>query len=406
MKAYVWKLSLILCLALALHVPNFFGQSCPTIDRDPTKAWPSGKTVTVYLDPAMTLAQQDAAWTAFLHWNNVANSGVTFTLTEDYANADYGVIAGPGVGTRPGTRVTTDVLSDGNNAINAITTINDQVTDLTAFTQCMSNGIGETFGLLNCPTCPSGSTAMKPGTTYNDTTSGRSGPSTCDQNTALLNYPISGGGNCVRQSCDTQNGWYWNWEDCRCEYGPPPPSPVLVDVDGSGFHLTDAEHGVNFDLENQGIPQRVSWTALGSTNAFLVLDRNNDGRINNGSELFGNFTSQPNPPAGQSKNGFLALAEYDKPAHGGNGNGRIDRRDAIFPSLRLWQDTNHNGVADAGELRTLAEFGIYAIDLNYHESRRTDQFGNQFRYRARVLDAHDAQVGRWAWDVFFTIQPD
>lgn len=111
-------------------------------------------------------------------------------------------------------------------------------------------------------------------------------------------------------------------------------SPVLVDVDGDGFALTDAARGVRFDLDGNPdrVKEQVSWTAAGADDARLALDRDGDGTIDSGRELFGNLTVQPASAAG---NGFIALAQYDGARNGGNADGVIDGRDAVFPLLRL-----------------------------------------------------------------------
>jgi hypothetical protein len=173
----------------------------------------------------------------------------------------------------------------------------------------------------------------------------------------------------------------------------------LIDINGDGFSLTDVAGGVSFDLKATGTPIQLAWTSPNSDDAFLALDRNGNGTIDDGKELFGNVTSQPAAPEGEQHNGFIALALFDSPGSGGNGDGKITNLDSIFESLRLWQDTNHNGISEPSELHTLEDLGLNSIDTSYKISERTDEYGNRFRYRAKVKDSNGAQLGRWAWDV-------
>ncbi len=196
-------------------------------------------------------------------------------------------------------------------------------------------------------------------------------------------------------------------ESCSCVGGCTDGgcSPIVVDVLGNGFSLSNAANGVAFDLDHDGVPEARGWTTAGDDDAWLSLDRNGDGIINSGLELFGNASPQEPPPVGTEMNGFNALAMYDGPGYGGNSDGVIDEHDAIFTRLRLWQDTNHNGVSESCELFTLPQLGVTKIELDYHASPRVDEFGNEFRYRSKVRDVHGAQLGRWAWDVFLVTQP-
>jgi hypothetical protein len=175
-----------------------------------------------------------------------------------------------------------------------------------------------------------------------------------------------------------------------------------LDVQGNGINLTSASGGVLFDLSANGTPEQISWTAPGSDDAWLVLDRNGNGLIDNGAEMFGNYTEQP--PSSEP-NGFKALAVFDQPSNGGDYSRTINSGDAIFSSLRLWQDTNHNGISEPGELHTLSELNVQAIALNYTTLSQTDQYGNEFRYLAQVYDTPPLRLGRWAWDVFLRINP-
>lgn len=122
--------------------------------------------------------------------------------------------------------------------------------------------------------------------------------------------------------------------------------------------MTAPDVGVMFDLHGAGDVRRWSWTVEGDDDAWLVLDRNANGVIDDGTELFGSATTQPTPPAGVLTNGFRALAVFD--------------------------------ALDVGR-----------IDLAYQEKRRVDEYGNVFLYRARLWDS-GGKRNKWAWDVFLS----
>lgn len=197
---------------------------------------------------------------------------------------------------------------------------------------------------------------------------------------------------CPNPACQNDGNWGCN-------------SPILVDVTGQGFKLTNVKDGVIFDLWAKNDPQRFSWTDPSAGNAWLALDRNGNGTIDDGSELFGSATPQPPLAPGEVANGYRALASYDLTENGGNEDGFIDERDAIYDKLLLWVDRNHNGVSEPDELMTLRQASVARIDLLTQIKPYTDADGNVFEYRARLWDNAGNQRGRWAWDVFLVCDP-
>lgn len=194
---------------------------------------------------------------------------------------------------------------------------------------------------------------------------------------------------CSQQSACNMVG-EWSATTCTCTI-----SPLLIDTRDANFSLSAPESGPLFDMIPGGERERRSWPTRGV--GFLVLDRNGDGLITDGSELFGSVTEQP---PSEHRNGFAALARYDL-----NKDQRIDSSDRIFGDLRLWLDDNSDGLSQTAELLPLAEFGIQGIALNYKETDRRDRFGNIFRYRARLFIGKRARVSPIVWDVFLVGVP-
>lgn len=173
------------------------------------------------------------------------------------------------------------------------------------------------------------------------------------------------------------------------------PTPILFDLAGDGVALTAWDDGVDFTFKPFDGKSRTAWTIRESDDAWLVLDRNGNGSVDDGAELFGNFTPQPPMVAGGKRgNGFAALAELDT-----TWDGRVDARDPAFDQLRLWQDRNHDGVSQKAELSRLTAHGIDGVSVLYRELPDVDIHGNRFLYAADVYTVAGSAVQMTAWDV-------
>jgi hypothetical protein len=177
------------------------------------------------------------------------------------------------------------------------------------------------------------------------------------------------------------------------------PSPILIDIERDHYDLTGLSDAVFFDIDGDGDEEVLSWTESTSDDAFLALDRNGNGIIDSGRELFGNFTDQP---PSQSPNGFAALTVLDEEEFGGDEDGAITPTDLAFYQLLLWTDSNHDGYSQTGELEPLSTSDIEAIEVDYVENGQQDQHGNWFRWKSKV---HFEQGVRFAAvDVIFVMQ--
>ncbi|HWM94402.1 MAG TPA: hypothetical protein VN493_26840 [Thermoanaerobaculia bacterium] len=198
------------------------------------------------------------------------------------------------------------------------------------------------------------------------------------------------------------------WTSCVnniCPNRPPDgdPCPILIDLENDGIHLTGLDDPVWFDFNADGQTDLLSWTDRGE--GLLALDRNGNGMVDHGGELFGNFTRFTDGT--RALNGYLALAEFDNWLLGGNGDGQIDSADAVFEHLRMWRDSNHDGVSQPTELATLEAARILRIGLDYRRSNRTDRYGNEFRFMGKAWKEgrHGVERPILTWDVFFLAVP-
>lgn len=136
----------------------------------------------------------------------------------------------------------------------------------------------------------------------------------------------------------------------------PRVDPLVLDLDGDGIETLgiNADTHVVFDHDNNGVKTGTGW--ISADDGLLVLDRNGNGTIDSGRELFGNQTLVNGQTA---EDGYAALSAEDT-----NADGVFDANDANFKNVRVWQDANSDGISQEGELHTLAELGIASIGIN------------------------------------------
>jgi hypothetical protein len=183
-----------------------------------------------------------------------------------------------------------------------------------------------------------------------------------------------------------------NYDDPGSDPDDGPGSPIILPLGDDTYRLTSISSGVQFDIRADGNRVQMGWTQLGTENAFLAVDRNGNGRIDSGAELFGNYT--PLASGASAANGFVALAELDA-----NGDGAVDAADAAWQRLLLWTDRNHDGMSTAGELQPIGASAVTALETDHRRVGRKDQWGNEFRYMAHYRVAGGARASYY--DVFF-----
>jgi hypothetical protein len=155
--------------------------------------------------------------------------------------------------------------------------------------------------------------------------------------------------------------------------------PMVLSLDRDNpYRFTSMEQGVQFDIDADGDLDQVSWPEADAGIAFLARDRNDDGRITDGRELFGDRML---PGARSGPKALISLATAAASGEPGAG---LDSRNPLFARLLLWTDANHNGLSETSELRAAGEV-LSAVGLGFERHHRVDNHGNESRYRGFVV---------------------
>ena len=191
-----------------------------------------------------------------------------------------------------------------------------------------------------------------------------------------------------------KDGWNWftanlkDWFGILREDGVVIYDPLTLDLDGDGIETvaSNGHKGALFDHSNDGIRTATGW--INKDDGLLVYDRNGDGVVNNGGELFGDNTLLKNGE--RAANGYQALADLDD-----NGDGKVDAADSAFAKLRVWRDLNQDGISQEGELLTLNEAKVKALNLANKNSDRDLGNGNSLAEEGTYTDSdgNEKQMG-------------
>ncbi|EBR9811897.1 LysM peptidoglycan-binding domain-containing protein [Salmonella enterica subsp. enterica serovar Teshie] len=157
--------------------------------------------------------------------------------------------------------------------------------------------------------------------------------------------------------------------------------PLVIDLNGDGVKTISKSAGIVFDHDGNLFAENTGW--ISSEDGLLVLDKNQDGKIDSGKELFGGNTELEDGTL--AKNGYEALQRYDE-----NKDGVIDKNDSIWGKLKIWQDKNTDATVGDGELFSLTKFNIAGIKLDYGDVNATDSEGNKHLHKSEVIyeDGH------------------
>jgi hypothetical protein len=194
---------------------------------------------------------------------------------------------------------------------------------------------------------------------------------------------------------EEEGGWWEQSNDC----------PLILDLNGDGIQTTNLFDSVSFfDPEGNGTLNRGGWTRADTEEAFVWVDLDGDKYVKHG-ELLG--TAFPLPDGTTARNGFKVLQVYDRPENGGNGDGLMTKRDALFGKLLLWVDRNHDGRSDRSEVSKVKQSGIVSIRTSFEHVHKSDGNGNIVMLRSSYTMRHGRTVHeRSAEDIGFIVVKD